>query len=716
MPSAVNGVSANGRKRKQVAADDEPQQPPVDVSASATALRVHRCRFVDWMPEAVDVMCFSPNNAQLAVVRANGDVEIWQVGRKWHLLYVITGSAQSKISAMVWSASQRLFVASLDGTLWELDFQFLCKKNITDSNGGPIWSMAINDEAQTLAVGCEDGRIRLFAFADDALYFHKGFVTTGRRVVSLAWHTTSNKMFSGSEDGVIFSWNADTGRNDSRITLESLAKQKCVVWSLLVLDDLTVVSGDSHGHLSMWDGRTGTLTQKFSHLTADVLTLCVDKANTVLYASGVDNQVVEYKRVAGTDGTWAYSYSHRAHSHDVRSLAVSAGNRPMVVSGGIDTQLVWYSAKSFNLHRPSKIASMPYRKTISLSSEKRVLLVQKATSLDLWQLAPSSADLGNDHQQKLLLELQISDRYNIACSALAPNGEYVACSTPKELKLFSLNTDEGFQPRKLALPAAAATDSARVLAFSPDSTRLVIASDSQMIRVLDLTKMEILKTFNVTSIDSTASPILSLSISLDGQWLATGDAANNISIYNLDSMLLYCHLPRPTETHTSIGFNPSGKTLVVTLVSNSVICYDVEKKGLSDWYREHYEQFPKALAEGKNVKGITFDPAHPDFLYLYSQSSLYQINMGDTQSNTHARATAKKQRRRAISVGTESDGKNATEDETNDQDDICQVVNRYRPLSFVDFLDANELLVVETPWLKVLSRLPDALHRHKYGK
>ncbi|TMW62319.1 hypothetical protein Poli38472_009812 [Pythium oligandrum] len=726
-----NGVM-NGKKRKASVDEREPAVPNA-------ALRVHRCRFIDWMPHAVHVMSFNPTGDQLAVARANGDVEMWQiVARKWHLKYVISGSTQSKISAMIWSQSNRLFVASFDGTLWEVDLESLRKKNVVDSNGGPIWCMDVNNETETLAVGCEDGRIRLFSFQnDDEIYFVKGFVSTNRRVVSLAWHAGANKMFSGSEDGIIHCWNAVSGRNESRITLETLAKQKCVVWSLLVLQDLTIVSGDSHGHLSFWNGHTGTLLQKFSHLTADILALCVDSNNSMLFASGVDNQVAEYRRVGESEGSWSYAYSHRAHSHDVRAMALSSAPRPVLVSGGIDTQLVWYNANSFNTSRPFKIASMPYRKTVSLSSEKRVLLVQKSTSLDLWRLASSETssaivDTTATPQHQLLLELQVGSAHNIACSALSPNGEFIACATAQELKLFSLDASSGFQPRKLTLPDGIAKESARVVAFSPDSTRLVIATATQKLRVLDVTKIEVLKTFNLvnsssndaTDSETPAAPVLSLSISLDGQWLAVGDASNQLSIYNLDSMQFYCHLPRPSEMHTNMGFNPSGKLLVVTLVSNSFVCYDVEKKALSDWYRQHHERFPKAIVEGRNIKGMAFDPAQPDFLYLYSQSSLYQINMSDRCNSPKLPATASNgpaskkvaRRARAPSVGAESD-RVATDDDLVDlEDGLCRVINRYRPLSFVDFVDAHELLVVETPWLKVLARLPGALQRHKYGK
>ncbi|KAI9916540.1 hypothetical protein PsorP6_017212 [Peronosclerospora sorghi] len=694
--------------------------------ASSKVLQVHRCRFVDWMPAAIHALSFNGAGDQLAVARATGDVEIWSVEPKWRLKLVIPGSASRQVSSLCWEPdNDRLFASSLDGTLWEIDFHLICQKNVTDSNGGPIWSMVMETGSQQLAVGCEDGRIRLFSYSDQhQIYFKKSFLTTEGRVVSLAWHSKAQKIFSGNESGIIYCWNAVTGRSESRITLENLTKQKTIVWSLAVLDDLTLVSGDSTGSLSLWNAATGTLLQKFSHLTADILAICTSKDNNLLYASGIDNRVVEFRRSVTESGlsTWSYSYS-QGHSHDVRALALSSNTRAILVSGGIDTQLVWYLGSKFRFTRPAKIASMSYPHSMALANEKRVLLVQKNTSLDLWRLAPqSTANALTMEKHKLLLRLNVCDALNLSCSAIAPTAKYVACSNSKELKLFEVDSEHDFQPRKVTVLPRSVTDPARVLAFSPDSTRLVIASLSHLIRVLDLTKMEVLKTFKVEAPEvgttSALSPLVSLTISSDGQWLAAGDASNNLAIYNLDSMQFYCTLPRPGAMHTNMRFNPSGKILVVTLVSDSFVCYDVETKGLSEWYRQNCKHFPKMLVDGGNTKGITFDPADPDLLYLYSQASLYQINMGKHVSDLSATSPARKSRHRERSIDADFDGKkNAVEDEVMElHDGFCLVINRYRPLSFVDFIGENEMIIVETPWLKVLSRLPGALHRHKYGK
>jgi U3 small nucleolar RNA-associated protein 4 len=44
-----------------------------------------------------------------------------------------------------------------------------------------------------------------------------------------------------------------------------------------------------------------------------------------------------------------------------------------------------------------------------------------------------------------------------------------------------------------------------------------------------------------------------------------------------------------------------------------------------------------------------------------------------------------------------------------------KMITHFRPILFVDFLTAGELVVVERPLVDVLSTLPPAYFRHKYG-
>ena len=50
-------------------------------------------RFVDWIPNAIDLIQFNINNSYLAVVRQNGDIEIWNIKNGWHLECTIKGNS-----------------------------------------------------------------------------------------------------------------------------------------------------------------------------------------------------------------------------------------------------------------------------------------------------------------------------------------------------------------------------------------------------------------------------------------------------------------------------------------------------------------------------------------------------------------------------------------------------------------------------------------------
>ena len=69
-----------------------------------------------------------------------------------------------------------------------------------------------------------------------------------------------------------------------------VGSQLCV-WSVMVLPDGTMVSGDSTGTLQFWDGQHGTLLQAFSQHKADILAVAASKDGNIVFATGIDVQV-----------------------------------------------------------------------------------------------------------------------------------------------------------------------------------------------------------------------------------------------------------------------------------------------------------------------------------------------------------------------------------------------------------------------------------------
>jgi U3 small nucleolar RNA-associated protein 4 len=67
--------------------------------------------------------------------------------------------------------------------VFELDLLKLRAKNVRSSFGGAVWSMALNHAQTTLAIGCEDGCIRMFTIEDGELEYKKSFPATSGNII-----------------------------------------------------------------------------------------------------------------------------------------------------------------------------------------------------------------------------------------------------------------------------------------------------------------------------------------------------------------------------------------------------------------------------------------------------------------------------------------------------------------------------------------------------
>jgi len=63
---------------------------------------------------------------------------------------------------------------------------------------------------------------------------------------------------------------------------------------------------------------------------------------------------------AGQD-SWLYQTAKRPHTHDVRVLLMltPAGARPLMVSAGVDTQLMVHTVRDFTQQHPTRVCRVP---------------------------------------------------------------------------------------------------------------------------------------------------------------------------------------------------------------------------------------------------------------------------------------------------------------------------------------------------------------------
>eukprot|EP00903_Cladosiphon_okamuranus_P017749 g16338.t1 len=415
-----------------------------------------------WMPQPVHALATRPDSKVVAVGREDGDIELAVPTEGYRVEARVPGQKNKGLRSLVWvegaggeggaegesgdgavgpdGDAARLFGCGLDGTVFEVDLLKLCYKNVRDAYGGAAWCMRPAAALSLLAVGCDDGTVRLFCTDTGGVEYKRSFPSTGSRVLSLAWGPANDVVFAGCLDSMIHCFDATTGQTLFDMRLESGRDEDALVWALETLSDGTVISGDSYGRVQVWDGLTGTQLQSLSTHEADVLCLCVSEAQTEIFASGCDGKVVSLeKRQAGSNSTlgstdmvvdgsdvdndddgslpesrrtrprsrtrqgweWTVGTMRREHTHDVKALAIhnqsldvseesrgagAARKGAVLVSAGVDASLALYSVPHFKTQGPRSVEPLPPVPVAFLGREARLVLIMHNLRLDLWEV------------------------------------------------------------------------------------------------------------------------------------------------------------------------------------------------------------------------------------------------------------------------------------------------------------------------------------------
>ncbi|KAL9181562.1 hypothetical protein ACHAXT_010367 [Thalassiosira profunda] len=630
---------------------------------------------------------------------------------------------------------RHLFGCSRDGTIFELDFGTKRQKGVIGSGGGGVFCLASlcsrgkccngGSCGGYFAAGCEDGTVKIYsAFGSDGGKTASGMPelvatlpSAGTAVLSLAWVPGQSAkddggmggsvIFAGVADGTIRRFDCATSvvtgpistgsvlapsrgsvstsyrwKSTLRMTVENRGLREATkVWSLQALSDGTVISGDSLGHVQIWDGVSGTMTQTFDHNEndADVLCLAVTEDENKIFASGVDSSVRCYQRqglsASGSKGQsdmlestpvrrWISSNSHRKHSHDVKALAIchrlSPSNKlhELLVSGSVDTRICTHHVKDFQRARPKIWYNWPALSPVSVSRKERLVSVTRSNRIDLYRLSSPEMDdprknmnpEGRDETKCLVKTISIQSPFNLTCSVISNDGKFLAASDAVSLYLFSFEIEDedgvfDVVPTRVHL-SGECKHPATALRFD-EKGRLICATNNGPINILrispasdsdsddgDTHSVTLGHSFKEHTVDWSSTshqyPVVSLDLSEDGKWLAAGRCSlgkGAVHVFNLleEDDGRYQHwwsLPKMDAPTTCVKFL-GGESLAVGLTNNEFHIYNLGRRSLSHWSNDMglplRESLPRELtSRSEPVARIVSNPEAPERLILGS--------------------------------------------------------------------------------------------------
>lgn len=463
---------------------------------------------------------------------------------------------------------------------------------------------------------------------------------------------------------------------------------------------------------------------------------------------------------------WLVAFSRRPHTHDVRTLAIyephvtpsvaaascargasaangggAASRTALLVSGGIDTQLCLLSLGDFERAQPLKLLPFPQRGAIGLARDARLLLSHDTAQVHVWQLpalplvdadrgciAPAgegAADEAGSPRKLLLLRPKLVSR-TISCAAISDGGSWlVVCDSETRLYKLTLVPEASASGAASTMavervPLPEDVEPAGCCAFSPDERLLLLGGLDGLVQTVTLGEaapaVHTLRSAPGHEAAANRCAFVQICISPDAQWIATADCAHRVHVHSVDGLCFSSAMPPLSSPPTALAFLPASSLLAVALANKQLSLYDVDRSVFVPWSARHAGPIAAVAASPEVPHRIAVNPARPLAPVLCSQSWLCRVELdigaagdetgGGESGNGSKRSKAKRRRAAAAAPPAGAEESEGT----------CELaIRNYGGMLLFAILSADEAVVVEQPWLRVMDHFPPALFRHRFG-
>jgi Tol biopolymer transport system component len=200
---------------------------------------------------------------------------------------------------------------------------------VLQGNAGPVWSVAFAPDGATLAMGIDDGSIKIWDPATGSikatLKAHNGSVW------SVAFSPDGSLLASASDDGTAKLWDAATWKEKRSFDHEFGVRAVA-----FTPDGKTLVTGTRKGKVRLWDVATGKEPRTTEGHQFPVISVAVSPDGKTIASGSGDKTVRLWDAATGTARV-----TLEGHTGSVYSVAFSPDSRTVASGGWSGTVCLW---------------------------------------------------------------------------------------------------------------------------------------------------------------------------------------------------------------------------------------------------------------------------------------------------------------------------------------------------------------------------------------
>ncbi|XP_055374307.1 U3 small nucleolar RNA-associated protein 4 homolog [Condylostylus longicornis] len=651
----------------------------------------HNVRFYNLSPRSIESISYNRLNGKIALCRGDSSIEIWDVTHVPVLEKTIVSEVNNNYSIedLSWFGN-RLFSGDLAGKIIEYDLKTLKRKSEQYVTGNSVWCLDVNSKHNCLAAGTEEGYINIFDLTEDSLIYKSVFDKQDGRILCCKFSSNGDHIVTGSID-VIRIWCTKTGHAIRKISVGRAEKKKeTIVWAIQLLKNFTIISGDSRGQLTVWDGNNGSQIESHQVFQKDILALAVNEGEDVLMCSGVEPMIrifclTTITKHNQTFKRWIKFLQRYIHDHDVKALTFAG---PKIISGSVDGFL-GFSYYSKSRQEIKKCGPFLQNPSICVANNVRQILLRYPDYLEVWKLGDSERSTAEK-----LMEMKSKNGDFIVCAAMSSNGEWLIYSTISTIRLFGLTfQNESLKVSKMKVLFKEFSPAIKVL-FSHNSQQIYLFKATNKVEIFDISKSTISYQGKL-NISKQVEEIPHIALfSKDDQCLVVGTTCKKICIWRKDEKSNWRHhttLPRNSAPITAIEFHPVLPKIVAVFSDGKIFDYHITKMKIVNLQMIAENEFANDC-----VKNILLYDDDDGKMILQTENALISCNW-EIQPN-------QKQQKLSNSSITEENLA------------LRIVSNRlYDNLIDTRWLSQNEIVAVGVNPISLIEKLPNAFKRKVFG-